>query len=62
MRGVVRLSRAPRTRICRDHVCRLGLDVDDEDLENQVDFEETKETVRAMREAAYEAVNQAKSR
>lgn len=36
--------------------------MDDEDLENQVDFEETKETVRAMREAAYEAVNQAKSR
>jgi hypothetical protein len=45
-----------------EEFAKLGLDMDDEDLENQVDFEETKETVRAMREAAYEAVNQAKSR
>eukprot|EP00243_Klebsormidium_subtile_P008905 TRINITY_DN432_c0_g1_i1.p1 TRINITY_DN432_c0_g1~~TRINITY_DN432_c0_g1_i1.p1 ORF type:complete len:237 (-),score=80.53 TRINITY_DN432_c0_g1_i1:141-851(-) len=40
-----------------------GLDMnDDEHLEDIVDYEETVDTVEAMREAAYEAVKQAKSR
>ncbi|GAQ80041.1 hypothetical protein KFL_000440420 [Klebsormidium nitens] len=36
--------------------------IDEEHLEDTVDYEETVDTVEAMREAAYEAVKQAKSR